>query len=143
MRFIFGLSVFGIVALSPLLVAGTELNAKTVALCLAEVVSVEEVNEMPADGNWTVTARLKIIKRSGAAPQQISLVKEYGGKIAPGLEPPPISSLVLVLAKGKRFWLAFSADKEVIGWWPEDAAAGKELEEAVREDQYRGKAREK
>ena len=139
MRWIFGLLVFQLVLLSHSAV-GAELPVKTAALCLAEVMSVEEHDQTAYDGGSGVKAKLKFIKSSGPAQDQIDIGKAYGGLGPNGLpDPPPLASLAKALAKGVKIWLAFSADKEVIAWWPEDAANVKELETAIRNDRFQRK----
>ena len=138
MRWIFGLLI-QLVMLSHLAV-GAELPAKTAALCLAEVMSVEEHDQTTYDGGSGVKAKLKIIKSSGPADDQINVGKAYGGLGPNGVpDPPPLASLANALAKGVKVWLAFSADKKVIAWWPENAANVKELETTIRNDRFQRK----
>ena len=140
MRWILGLVVFNQLVLLSHSAVGADLPAKTFALCLAEVVSVEETDETAFDGGSGVKAKLKIIKSSGPAQEQIAIAKTNGGLTPTGApEPPPLASLAKALAKGAKVWLAFSADKEVIAWWEEDAENIKELEAAIRNDQYQRK----
>jgi hypothetical protein len=122
-----------------------ELAPHACGVCLAEVVSVQERDARPADGDFTEEVTLKILRGSGEVRSQLPVIKEHGG-LRP-TAPPPIQGPLRAggLKKGQRYWIAFasSLDHEkytngVVGYWPEDKAdVAKVLDEAIKEDRFR------
>ncbi|MBC8868499.1 MAG: hypothetical protein H8E44_03735 [Planctomycetes bacterium] len=126
-----------------------DLAPNAAGVCLAEIADLQEIDERPGDGNLFVRAKLRVIRGSGAIPERIDIVKEYGGLGPPGPMPKPYGPLRPdSLTKGHRYWFAFCSKYEVvrsgtpypqgvIRCWPEKQAdVAVTLEQAVCTDHY-------
>jgi len=126
-----------------------DLAPNAAGVCLAEIADSQEIDKRPSDGNLFVRAKLRVIRGTGAIPEHIVIIKEYGGLGPPGPAPKPYGPLRPdSLTKGHRYWFAFCSKYEVIRsgtpypqgvirYWPtEQADVAETLEEAVRTDHY-------
>ncbi len=117
------------------------------AVCLAEIASLEELDERSSDGDHWIKASLKVLQSSGDIPEFLILIRNHGG-----LRPPEaVDELVLPsklrydsLRAGERHWFAFGSDWNraeypwrVTGWWPDGADnLPRVVVEAARADRF-------
>ena len=114
-------------------------------VALVEVVSTEEYDARPADGNAGVLFKLKLVRGSGEFRSEVRVTTAFGGLRPPGSVPKP--SLPLKpdsLKKGERYWLVFASGRDyekhnqgVIDFLSEKDPRAEVLEAAVKADTFR------
>jgi len=115
------------------------------AVALIEVSAIKEQDGRPADGNLVEHVTFKKVKSSGTVPDEITIIKAFGGM---RMGPPPTPKGPLFpnpLKVGQRYWVIFNdSDWEkyqqgVVAWWPEKDVP-KDVEAAATANKY-GKTR--
>ncbi|HVT82475.1 MAG TPA: hypothetical protein VHM90_17675 [Phycisphaerae bacterium] len=111
------------------------------AVALIEVTGIKEQDGRPADGNLVERVSFKTVKSSGKVPEEIVIVKAFGGM---RMGPPPVPKGVLFpnpLKVGQRYWVVFNGEdwekyqQGVVAWWAEKDVP-KEVEGAVSADRF-------
>lgn len=116
-------------------------------IALVEVTAAKKFDERPSDGNAGVEFHLKVIRKSGNARTKIRVITGLGGARGPNAKPFKPSGPVKhdSFKTGKRYWVAFSADKDwvkypqfVIAFFPEFAKPAANLfDKAITAKRYR------
>ncbi|VTR99627.1 unnamed protein product [Gemmata massiliana] len=122
-----------------------ELAPHASGVALVEVVSVEEYDARPADGDAGVCFKFKLVRGSGEFRSEVRVTTAPGGLRPPGFVPKP--SLPLKpdsLKKGERYWLAFASgcdyekhNQGIIDFLGEKDPKAKVLDAAVKADTFR------
>ncbi len=118
-------------------------------VCLARVTEIEELNEIPSDGDHWFKVTLQPIQSSGMTLPFLYLVKEHGGHLPPeAINTSREGPCVLrydSLQVGEKHWFLFSNDvdrsqypPQVAGWWRHrDRDVPQAIKRAVTEDRFR------
>lgn len=118
-------------------------------VCLARVTQIEELNEIPSDGDHWFKVSLQPIQSSGVTLPYLYIVKERGGHFPPELmatsrEGPSVLKYDS-LRVGEKHWFIFSNDvdpsqypPQVAGWWPHrNRDVPQAVKRAVADDRFR------
>ncbi len=100
-----------------------ELVPNAAGLAFVEVVGIRDIDSRANDGPLYTEVKLRVIKSTGAIASELVIVKAPGG-----FAPPPIAAQKKPLRgplkpnslkKGKKYWIAFASEYELLDRYPE------------------------